>query len=229
MSEPSADTQKVILFSAWLEGKLNSEQQADFDQLCITDPAFAMQVERTNYVRLLDDSSLALEPPKWDKNSQFMFAEKTPWWQWQAMPVVAFGFSIVALFMVATGFNINIENGRASVGFGAEISTAQIETLVQSRLDEYQQSNQALLTQYVDSMQKQQLQTNTQLTEYLLISSRQERREDFAQLIKFVNQQRYDDQNFYARQMNDLQAEINIQTGYRVDSVVPLSEISIND
>jgi hypothetical protein len=229
MSELGVDTQKIILFSAWLEGNLNSEQQADFEQLCITDPEFAMQVERTNYVSLLGDTSLALEPPKWDKKSKFIFAEKTSWWQRQAMSLVAFGFSTVALFMVATDFNINIENGRASAGFGAQIPTAQIETLVQSRLDEYQRSNQALLTQYVDSMQKQQLQTNTQLTKYLLASSRQERREDFAELIKFVNQQRYDDQNFYARQMNDLQAEINIQTGYRVDSVVPLSEISIND
>jgi hypothetical protein len=78
-------------------------------------------------------------------------------------------------------------------------------------------------------MQKQQLQTSTQLTEYLLTSNRQERREDFAELLKFVNQQRYDDQIFYARQLNDLQDEINIQTGFRVDTVIPVSDISIND
>jgi hypothetical protein len=229
MYKPSLDEQKVTLFSTWVEGMLNSEQQTEFEQLCITDPEFAKQVERANYIALVSDTAVELEPPKWDKKSRFTFVEQTPWWQWQALPVAAFGLSIVALFMVATGFNINLENGRASFGFGADLPTAQLEKLVQTRLDEYQQSNQALLTQYVDSLQKQQLQTSTQLTEYLLTSSRQERREDFAELIKFVNQQRYDDQIFYARQMNDLQQEINLQTGYRVDTVVPVSDISIND
>lgn len=229
MHEPSLDKQKVILFSAWMEGKLNVEQQAQFEQLCIDDPEFSKQVERANYVGLLSDTSPDLPAPRWDKNSRFTFADKTVWWQWQGMPVAAFAFSIVALFMVVTGFNINIENGRASFGFGHALPTQQMEKLVQTRMGEYQQSNQALLTQYVDSMQKQQLQTSTQLTEYLLTSNRQERREDFAELIKFVNQQRYDDQIFYARQLNDLQDEINIQTGYRVDTVVPVSQISIND
>lgn len=229
MHKTSLDEQKVTVFSAWVEGTLNSEQQAVFEQLCISDPEFAKQVERSNYLGLVSNTAVAVEPPKWDKESRFAFTEKAPWWQWQALPLVAFSFSIVALFMVATGFNINLENGRASFGFGAELPTAQLEKLVQSRLDEYQQSNQALLAQYVDSLQKQQLQSSSQLTEYLLTSSRQERREDFAELIKFVNQQRYDDQIFYARQMNDLQQEINLQTGYRFDAIVPVTDISIND
>ena len=186
-------------------------------------------MEHANYIGLLSDTSQELTPPVWNKNEHFEFTNKVPWWQWQAMPVAAFACSIVALLMVATGFNINIENGRASFGFGSDVPTQQIEALVQARMDDYLRSNQALLTQYVDSMQKQQLQTSTQLTEYLLTSNRQERREDFAELLKFVNQQRYDDQIFYARQLNDLQDEINIQTGFRVDTVIPVSDISIND
>lgn len=229
MSDSVTNEQKVILFSAWIDGKLNKEQQVEFERLCLSDPQFSKQVEHANYVGLLSDTSQELTPPEWDKNEGFNFTHKAPWWQWQAMPVAAFACSIVALLMVTTGFNINIENGRASVGFGSAVPTQQIEALVQARMDEYQQNNQALLTQYVDSLQKQQLQTSTQLTEYLLTSNRQERREDFAELLKFVNQQRYDDQIFYARQLNDLQDEINIQTGFRVDTVLPVSDISIND
>lgn len=229
MHDSTPNEQKVILFSAWIEGKLNNEQQAQFEKMCVSDPEFSKQVEHANHIGLLSDTSRELTTPVWDKNASFAFPDKTPWWRWQAMPVAAFACSIVALLMVVTGFNINIENGRASFGFGSDMSTQQIEQLVQAHMDEYQQSNQALLTQYVDSMQKQQLQTSTQLTEYLLTSNRQERREDFAELLKFVNQQRYDDQIFYARQLNDLQDEINIQTGYRVDTVIPVSDISIND
>ena len=229
MHDSGPSEQKVFLFSAWIEGKLNDQQQAQFEQLCLSDPEFSKQVEHANHIGLLNDSSLALTPPIWDKNSGFTFPDKTPWWQWQALPVAAFACSIVALLMVVTGFNINIENGRASLGFSSNVSPQQLDQLVQARMDEYQQSNQALLTQYVNSMQKQQLQTSTQLTEYLLTSNRQERREDFAELLKFVNQQRYDDQIFYTRQLNDLQDEINIQTGYRVNSVIPVSDISIND
>ena len=208
---------------------LSLAQQSEFEQLCINDAEFAEQVEKAKYIGLVSDTSTELAPPDWDKTASFTFASEIPWWQWQAMPVAALSFSIAAMLMVVTGFNISVENGRASIGFGTDVPGAQIEALVQSQLDDYQQSNQALLAQYVDSMQRQQLQTSTQLSQYLLTSSRQERREDFAELIKFVNQQRYDDQLFYARQLNDLQQDINLQTGYRVDAVVPVSDISIND
>lgn len=233
MHEPSINEHKTILLSAWIEGQLSPEQQSEFEQLCTNDPEFAKQVENANYLGLLKDTAEVLEAPNWNKEARFVFPEKTPWWQWQAMPAMAMGFSLVAIFMVLTGFNISIENDRASFGFGSGLTAANVEEIVQTRLSEYQDSNQddnqALLAQYVENMQQQQLQTSAQLTEYLLTSSRQERREDFAELIKFVNQQRFDDQVFYARQLNDLQQDINLQTGLLVDAVVPVSDISIND
>jgi dTDP-D-glucose 4,6-dehydratase len=64
------------------------------------------------------------------------------------------------------------------------------------------------LTNYTQTMQQQQMDTSTQLTQYLLGASRKERREDFAELIKYVNEQRGDDQLFYARQLNKLQQDI---------------------
>jgi hypothetical protein len=57
-------------------------------------------------------------------------------------------------------------------------------------------------------MGQQQMDASTQLTQYLLGASRKERREDFAELIKYVNEQRGDDQLFYARQLNKLQKDI---------------------
>jgi len=65
-----------------------------------------------------------------------------------------------------------------------------------------------VLTAFTQSLQEQQLSTSTQLTNYLLASSRQERKEDFGELIKFINEQRSDDQVYFARQLNQLQQEI---------------------
>ena len=48
-----------------------------------------------------------------------------------------------------------------------------------------------------------------------MASSREERKEDFAELLTFINDQRIDDQRFYAQQFSRLQDEIDdIEIGY---------------
>ena len=59
---------------------------------------------------------------------------------------------------------------------------------------------------------QQQMQMNTQLARHLLDSSRSERREDFADLIKHLNQQREDDQVFFARQLNNLKTDFELES-----------------
>jgi ribosomal protein L11 methylase PrmA len=109
--------------------------------------------------------------------------------------------------MVLSGMQVKMEEGAMTISFAGKQSSAEIERLVNEKLESFEQKQQLALTHYRDAMQQQQLDTSTQLTQYLLTSSRQERREDFAELIKFINQQRSDDQLFYARQFNELQQE----------------------
>lgn len=227
------------LFALWLEGELDAKQREHFEWLCTNNNEFAVQVEQANYLNMLNDTSAAHEVPQWDKEASYTFTDKNSrtngfWFKFSSLSStglssVAMCCSLIAILMVSTGFSVEYTNGRLSAGFNERISQAQIDEILQSKLADYQQANQALFSQYVDALQRQQLQNNSQLTEYLLTSSRQERREDFAELIKFVNQQRQDDQVFFARQLNDLQIEINQQTDYRVGTAIPSNVGSINE
>ena len=116
---------------------------------------------------------------------------------------------------VVSGFSVQVSEGKLTMGFQQGPSDEQVAALVNQKLNDYQQANQAMFTQYVAALQQQQQENSTQLTQYLLTSSRQERREDFAELIKFINQQRDDDQRYYARQLTQLQRDINsLDDGY---------------
>lgn len=231
-----SEQDKIDLFSAWLEGSLNSQQQQAFEVLCAKDKDFAQRVEQANFANMLNDSTAQVAAPVWNKEQSFNRAilpsSSKAWWQWQGFSVGAFACSAVALFLVTTGFSVQNVDGRLSMGFdNKHVSSAEIDALVAARIEDYQQANQALLAQYLESMQAQQLQNSTQVTEYLLSSSRKERREDFAELVKFINQQRRDDQVFYARQLNELEQQI--QPNYLGSSlnnpVIPDTDIAINE
>jgi hypothetical protein len=211
-----SEQDKVDLFAAWLEGELTSSQQNQFESLCKSDADFAMQVEQANYVNILRQTSSDKEAPAWNKELSFQHNIRpnnilqSRWWQWQGLPITSLACSVFAIVMVVSGFNFEMSQGRMSMGFSKDsISEDDIAAMLETRITNYQQTNQMLLAQYIEAMQSQQLQASTQLTEYLLTSSRKERREDFAELIAFVNEQRRDDQVFYARQINDLKQDIN--------------------
>jgi RNA polymerase-interacting CarD/CdnL/TRCF family regulator len=93
--------------------------------------------------------------------------------------------------------------------------TQEVAKALGEQRDFYQQANQTLFKEYAQALSTQQQQSSAELTKYLLASSREERKHDFAELIKFINEQRIDDQRFYARQFTRLQDEIDdIEIGY---------------
>jgi hypothetical protein len=161
-----------------------------------------------------------LEVPDWHRDSTFdsevyqhsRFNEAKSskrWWHWQGLPALSLGTSMLAVVMVLSGLQIDSNDGALTISFSKGYDNSKVEQLVNSKLQQYQQNQQLALNTFAQTLQRQQLDASTQLTQYLLTSSRQERKEDFAELIKFVNQQRGDDQLFYVRQLNKLQQEIN--------------------
>jgi hypothetical protein len=195
------------LLAAWLDGQLNEQQRLAFEQRCINDPEFAKQVETANLFNIQAQHFEQQDVPNWDRMATFGAAPKARWWQWTGLPAASLGLSALAIVMVLSGMQVKMEEGAMTISFAGKQSSAEIERLVNEKLESFEQKQQLALTHYRDAMQQQQLDTSTQLTQYLLTSSRQERREDFAELIKFINQQRSDDQLFYARQFNELQQE----------------------
>lgn len=199
---------KSILFGDWLEGKLDPQQRVEFERLCAEDAAFAEKVESANQMMMVAESFQPDRVPDWDRKGTFDAPVTRNWWNWQGLPALSFCTSMVAIVLVFSGFEVTTNDGKMTMGFANNQSAKDIEMLVDKKLTEYQQGQQQSLNLFAQTMQQQQLDTSTKLTEYLLTSSRQERREDFAELIKFVNEQRSDDQLFYARQINKLQEDI---------------------
>ncbi len=196
------------LFSLWVEQQLTEAQQQLFEQRCLHDLEFAQQVETYNLVAGQSEQYRQQAVPQWDRNSTFDMPQKTKWWQWQGLPSVSLAMSLCAIIMVISGFEIQVNNGALTISFSSQSTSRQIDQLVEERLATFEQAQQLALTEYSQSIRQQQMDASAQLTQYLLTASRQERREDFAELIKYVNEQRGDDQLFYARQLNQLQQNI---------------------
>ncbi|MFA3792122.1 hypothetical protein AB6T38_13465 [Aliiglaciecola sp. SL4] len=194
------------LLAAWIEGELSPEQQQQFEKLCIENEDFSKQIEMANQASLFAQDYRSQEVPKWNQEASFDYQAPIKWWQWQGFSVFSSALSIVAIVLVFSGFETSIENGK--VIFGFQDSDQRIEQRVAQQLNEFKAQQNEALNSYVASLREQQLDASTQLTQYLLASSRQERKEDFGELIKFINEQRNDDQLFYARQLNQLQNAI---------------------
>lgn len=196
------------LLGLWVEQQLNEGQQHEFEQRCLQDEDFAKQVETYNIFAAQSEQYHHAEVPNWDRDSTFDMPQKAKWWQWQGLPTLSFATSMLAIVMVLTGLQVRMEEGAMTISFAGKQSSQEIDRIVDDRLAEFQQVQQIALTEYTQAMGQQQMDASTQLTQYLLGASRKERREDFAELIKYVNEQRGDDQLFYARQLNKLQQDI---------------------
>ncbi|GLR69590.1 hypothetical protein [Agaribacter marinus] len=231
MSDQYESISNEDLMALWLDNQLNDKQRAAFEQRCLNDDDFAELVQSANQTSVIADTAKDFELPTWDKENSFNFEKykkvSQPWWQWQGLPLSSVVCSFVAIFMVLTDLNIESRDGRFSIGFGSQLPQETINKLVEQKLNdkllEQQKTNQVLFAQYLQTLQNQQTENSTQLTQYLLTSSRQERREDFAELIKYVNDQRRDDQLFYANQLKDFQQELSFQVGQRPNYTSPNS------
>lgn len=202
------DVNKADLLAAWLEGTLSDSQRHAFERLCVEDKEFEQQVANANHWVMKADTFTPEAVPQWAMDNTFEAPVKRRWWQWQLLPAVSTAMSAAAMVMVISGFQVSVKDGAVTLRFGAPDTAQQVENLVQQRLNDFQQSQQASMTSFAQALQQQQLDASTQLTNYLLSSSREERREDFAELIKFINEQRSDDQQFYARQLSKLEREL---------------------
>lgn len=204
------DLDKEQLLADWLDGNLSDTQRREFEDLCMRDPAFEAQVSAANQWVMHAESYQSEPVPGWDRDVTFDRPAKQHWWNWQGLPVFSTAMSTMAIVLVLTGFQVSVKDGAVTMRFGAQDTEAQVESLVRARLADFQQNQQTSLTTFAQALQQQQLDASTQLTNYLLTSSRQERREDFAEFVKFINQQRNDDQQFYARQLNKLERKLSL-------------------
>ncbi|WDT86940.1 anti-sigma factor family protein [Alteromonas sp. 009811495] len=224
--------EKEVLFAAFIDGELSKEQQAVFNELVETDSEFAARVETSEMLNNFADNFAAPPVPQWNKEATYFGsnprADKSPWF---SLPGIAMAMSACAMVVVLSGAQLSFNDSGIALTFSqsanqpsqAPMGQNDIDELVAKKVAEalgeqrefYQQANQSLFKEYAQALSSQQQQNSAELTKYLLASSREERKQDFAELLKFINDQRIDDQRFYARQFSRLQDEIDdMEMGY---------------
>ena len=116
--------------------------------------------------------------------------------------------SVFALCLVVFNIEFRLEDSGMVISFAGQNEQQKLEEIVDARMQVLEQRQAESLDAYVDDLREEQLVATSQLTNFVLQSSRTERREDFAEFIRFINEQRSDDQQFYARQLNQLQEDL---------------------
>lgn len=240
MNQPDHTNEALII--AWVNNSLTQEQKATFSKKYAQDSVFAAAADNASALAGFASEFVAPPVPDWNKAQLFPAQDKSSWFQWQGFPALACALSAVAIVLVFTGMP-NKDNGKLLTAqtpnnvdaeqlssLVAEQVRVQVRQQVKQQREMYQEANQVLFKEYAQSLAAQQQQTSAELTQYLLASSREARKQDFAELLQFINDQRIDDQRFYARQFSKLQDEIDgIGMGYSVvlpnsNSASPLDE-----
>lgn len=227
MNQPDHTNEALII--AWVNNSLTQEQKATFSKKYAQDSVFAAAADNASLLAGSASEFVAPPLPDWNKAQLFPAQDKSSWFQWQGFPALACALSAVAIVLVFTGMP-NKDNGKSLAAQApnnvdaeqlsnlvAEQVRVQVQQQVIQQREMYQEANQVLFKEYAQSLAAQQQQTSADLTQYLLASSREARKQDFAELLQFINDQRIDDQRFYARQFSKLQDEIDgIGMGYSV-------------
>ncbi|ALM91686.1 MULTISPECIES: hypothetical protein [Alteromonas] len=227
MNQPDHTNEALII--AWVNNSLTQEQKATFTKKYAQDSVFAAAADNASLLAGSASEFVAPPLPDWNKAQLFPAQDKSSWFQWQGFPALACALSAVAIVLVFTGMP-NKDNGKSLAAQApnnvdaeqlsnlvAEQVRVQVQQQVIQQREMYQEANQVLFKEYAQSLAAQQQQTSADLTQYLLASSREARKQDFAELLQFINDQRIDDQRFYARQFSKLQDEIDgIGMGYSV-------------
>lgn len=161
------------------------------------------------------------EVPSWDRQRTFRASNKPrlSWWQRPWLPLASLACSAFAMVLVLANTQIISNDQGVTVRFGAGTNdTAAVEQLVAQRLNEYAAAQQMALVNYGvtlrNDMREDMNAANQQLVNYVIAANRQERNDDMADLIRYVNAQREDDQVFFANQIQQISEDLLQQSGY---------------
>lgn len=167
--------------------------------------------------------------PNWPREATFRpqsrvdnaYRESKAWWQKPWLPVTSLAASAFAMILVLGQVQIQSNQYGFSVSFGGA-DEAKLEAIIAERLNQYGAQQQVILANYAntlrsdfrDDFRTEMAQANQQLADYMLAVNRQERESDLAELIRYVNEQRQDDQYYFANQLQQYADGWVQQVGY---------------
>lgn len=211
-------------FNRWLDQKGQqpmSEDLANFLATKSEDEEGQLWQERihtANYFANQADINTEYEVPNWDRGSTFE-GTKSPWWQWQGLPILSTGFSIFAVMLVIFNVQFSVESEGVLLSFGGQASKGQEErvaALVDQRLKEFASEQQVVLANYTADIKVKQQENSLQLANYIFSTARQERKEDMNELITYLVEQRKDEKLDQKIRFSELERQIT-KASYKQD------------
>jgi hypothetical protein len=187
-------------FERWMAGENLSEKELTELQMHPEWSERMMAVESMNRMAALAEQEIA-SVPKWDRDSAFnTYLKKPKWWQTQGLSVAAMCFSVFACMLLV--FDVRVAMGPDGVRIASTDTMQRIE--LERKFNELARENNLAIQTRLDNFQAQQQQSTAQLVNYVLNSSRTERKEDIQDVVEVLQQQRESDMLFLRDQFKDV-------------------------
>ncbi|GLX79360.1 hypothetical protein tinsulaeT_27000 [Thalassotalea insulae] len=195
----SKDTDLERKFSQWLEHRTSEGNQTSDEHHFADDNLWQERQAVANHLAHHADTTEQKGVPAWDRGATFV-NEKPAWWQWQGLSAFSFAFSCLAIAMVLLKVELVVKPEGIMLSFAGNHQQQQLQqeqqlaAMLDQRLQAFASEQQVVLANYAADIKVKQQQSNLELASYIMGASRQERKEDIADFIKYINEQWSDDQ-----------------------------------
>jgi hypothetical protein len=226
MTQPNSQQFEVI-FDALLAGEPVSEE--DYQSL-LAEPEWAERVSTFESMsKLGQQAEQEWQVPDWNRSAAFeQYLAKPSWWQRQGMSAAALCFSIFACAVMVFDLKVNFTSGELQIGHD---QVAQ-QTWMQQEFNQMALRNQQEIDQLLTNFEQKQNQNNAKLVNYVLDSSRSERREEITEFVQMLQQQRNDDMLYLKQEFQDINYNLRLaqrQQISREDTLYPRLESELTE
>ncbi len=133
--------------------------------------------------------------PQWDRSKTFT-ANENSWWQWQGLPALSMACSILAIALVIFKIELVIKPEGVLLSFAGQVTqqqTSDVTALIDEKLIAFTAEQKLLLNQLSQDLLLKQQTDNYQLSAYLLNSTREERKKDLNDFMRYIDLQYKED------------------------------------
>jgi hypothetical protein len=205
-------------FANWLEEKTSQKNNQVNEEHFDKESEWQHRMSTASHLAHQVDVSPEYDVPQWDRASTFE-SDKKPWWQWSVLPVISLAFSCFAIALVLLKVELIVKPEGVMLSFAGNYQESlqvsqddKVAQLIDQKLQVFASEQQVILANYAADIKVKQQESNLQLASYVIGASRQERKEDMTDFIKYINEQRADEQFEQKMKFKELEQAIKYRT-----------------
>ena len=204
MMQPKDEKALQALFESHMAGdKLTPEELSALE-------AHPLWGERLAAYRQMSalESSLMDEPvPTWNRDAGFeQYLAQPGWWQRQGMATLALCFSLFACFVMVLDVRFIQSDQGMSLAWSGSVKKDEMN----ERVIALAEKNNAEIGRRLDAFQQMYQQNTAQMVSYVMANSRTERKEDIADVVQLLQQQRDEDLDYLKQQFDDINYQFRL-------------------